>query len=106
MWLPDKIVAEVTDAVRAFYVDWSTCRYWNANRAKGEPIIFSGWYYSASGREHGPFKSKSACFRDAWFRVVCKQPPPTLSGRYTEEDDERERARERGKRRREARASA
>jgi hypothetical protein len=110
MWLPDRLVAEVNDKVRAFYVDWQTCRYWNASRKKGEPIIFSGWYYAHGGHEHGPFKSKSSAYRDAWFRAVCNQEPPTLTGRNTEADDERERARIRATRRaaakREARAYA
>jgi hypothetical protein len=91
MWLPNKLVTEVEDQVRVFYVPWDTCRYWNASRKKGEPIIFSGWYYAHQGEEHGPFKSKSSCFRDAWFRVARKQAPPVLADRNTQEDDERER---------------
>jgi hypothetical protein len=97
MWLPDKIVGEVKEHVRVFYVDWVMCRYWNESRTKGEPLIFSGWYWSRGAREGGPFKSQSACYRDAWFRAVHDEAPPTLTGRNTREQDEAERARREAK---------
>lgn len=78
MWLPNKIIDDVTEAVTVFYVDYATTRFWAENRAKGEPLVFSGWYWAQGIREGGPFKSRSACYRDAWFRVVQKRTPPAL----------------------------
>ena len=78
MWLSREIVEDVTDAVKVFYVDFAATRYWAEKRAKGEPLVFTGWYWALGGREGGPFKSKSACYRDAWYRVCNKQSPPAL----------------------------
>lgn len=78
MWLSNTIIADVREAVTVFYVNYATTRFWAENRAKGEPLVFSGWYWANGTREGGPFKSQSACYRDAWFRIVQKQAPPVL----------------------------
>lgn len=78
MWLPNAIIADVRETVTVFYVNYATTRYWAENRAKDEPLVFTGWYWANGTREGGPFKSQSACYRDAWFRIVRKQAPPVL----------------------------
>jgi hypothetical protein len=78
MWLPKLIINEVETNVTVFYVNYATTRYWAENRAKGEPLVFSGWYWAVGPREGGPFKSRSACYRDAWFRIVQRRTPPVL----------------------------
>jgi hypothetical protein len=93
VWLPDKIIADVDDAVQVFYLPYSTCRYWAENRAPGEPLVFSGWYWAQGSREAGPFKSRSACFRDAWYRAVTHKRPPVLHADSVKAEQElRERA--------------
>src|SRR3954469_16962117 len=81
MWLPDKYVADVREHARVFYLPWNVCRYWNASRKKGEPLVFSGWYWAALGLEAGPFKAQSACYRDAWYRLVQHVTPPGVADR-------------------------
>jgi hypothetical protein len=78
MWLPNAIIKDVDEGVAVFYVPFSTCRYWAEHRAPGEPLVFSGWYWAEGAREGGPFKSKSACYRDAWYRAVRHKQPPKL----------------------------
>jgi hypothetical protein len=78
MWLPNAIIKDVDDGVTVFYVNYATTRYWAEHRAKGEPLVFTGWYWAEGAREGGPFKSKSACYRDAWFRAVRHKQPPKL----------------------------
>jgi hypothetical protein len=78
MWLPNAIIEDVKETVEVFYVSYATTRYWAENRAKGEPLVFSGWYWAKGPREGGPFKSQSACYRDAWFRICQKRTPPVL----------------------------
>jgi hypothetical protein len=78
MWLPNVIVKETSNAVKVFYVGYAVTRLWAAEREKGEPLVFSGWYWANGTREGGPFKSQSACYRDAWFNVVRRVAPPVL----------------------------
>lgn len=78
MWLPNAIITDVEDTVTVFYVNYQTTRIWAESRAPGEPLVFSGWYWAKGPREAGPFKSRSACYRDAWFHIVQKRTPPRL----------------------------
>ena len=78
MWLPNAIIKDVDEGVTVFYLNYATTRYWAEHRAKDEPLVFSGWYWAQGSREGGPFKSKSACYRDAWFRAVRHKQPPKL----------------------------
>ena len=80
MWLSHALIGEVEERVSVFYLSYATCRYWAEHRDKGEPLIFSGWYWAIGPREAGPFKSRSACYRDAWFRIVQRRTPPGLQG--------------------------
>lgn len=84
MWLPNAIIEDVEDAVAVFYVDYATTRIWAENRDKGEPLVFSGWYWAKGPREGGPFKSRSACYRDAWYRLVQRRTPPVLHAKAVE----------------------
>src|SRR6185437_10537355 len=78
MWLPNRIRDDVEDDCEVFYVTRDIAAFWNDNRVKGDPLVFTGWYWAKDAREGGPFKSKSACYRDAWFRVVCERARPVL----------------------------
>jgi hypothetical protein len=78
MWLSKQIREDVTAEVRVFYVHWEAAKQWNEKRDKDEPRVFTGWYWAHRGDEGGPFKSMSACYRDAWFRAVQHRAPPRL----------------------------
>jgi hypothetical protein len=79
MRLRNSLIADVQRRVRVFNLPRPIATYWNARRDKGEPVVFTGWYWTiGASREAGPFKSRSAAYRDAWFRVVQEVEPPTL----------------------------
>ena len=78
MWIPKAVADAVDDAVKVFYVPYAATRAWKEDRVPGEPLIFTGWYWAMGKIENGPFKSRSACFRDAWFRAVNHRKPPEL----------------------------
>lgn len=92
MWLPDSVLSDVRalDA-RIFYLSYSACRRWAEHRDKGEPLVFSGWYWSLGKREAGPFKSQSAAWRDAWYQLG-RHRAPLLT--QHNDDFEREQARQ------------
>jgi hypothetical protein len=76
MWLPDILIKDVRELqARVFYLSYSACRRWAENRDKGEPLVFSGWYWSLGKREAGPFKSQSAAWRDAWYQLGRHRAP-------------------------------
>lgn len=80
MWLPNALIKDVGETgARVFYVSYAACRRWAADRDPGEPLVFSGWYWSLGTREAGPFKSQSAAWRDAWYRLSRRKAPPVLT---------------------------
>jgi hypothetical protein len=60
---------------RVFYLSYAACRRWAEHRDKGEPLVFSGWYWTHGKREAGPFKSQSAAWRDAWYQLGRHKAP-------------------------------
>jgi hypothetical protein len=79
MWLRNSLIADVQRRVRVFHLPKPIAQYWNERRDKGDPVVFTGWYWCIGAeREAGPFKSMSAAYRDAWFRVVQEREPPPL----------------------------
>lgn len=82
MWLANSLIKAVEDAdVKVFYVSFAATRTWAAERDKGEPLVFSGYYWGLGPRESGPFRSMSAAYRDAYFRVVRHKAPPAVAKR-------------------------
>jgi hypothetical protein len=76
MWLPNAILDEVRALeARVFYLSYAACRRWAENRDPGEPLVFSGWYWSTGKREAGPFKSASAAWRDAYYQLGRHRAP-------------------------------
>lgn len=80
MWLPKSIVEATGESVRVVYVDMALAALWNAKRDVGEPRLFTGFYWLNGSQEGGPFKSRSSAVRDAWYRVVNQQVPPSING--------------------------
>lgn len=82
MWLPRSLVDDVHAAnIEVFHVCYAATRLWARERAEGEPLVFSGYYWTFGNREAGPFRSKSSAYRDAWYRVVRRRLPPMITAR-------------------------
>jgi hypothetical protein len=80
VWLSDALIKDVQDAnVRVFYLTREVAKAWNQNRKHGEPVVFTGFYWSKDSKEGGPFKSESSCYRDAYYIIVLKTRPPSPS---------------------------
>jgi hypothetical protein len=86
MWLNKQLVTDVHERVRVFYVSWAAACHWNERRDKDEPRIFGGWYWAHGRTENGPFRSMSACYRDAWYKVVARTEAPRLYRRELEDE--------------------
>jgi hypothetical protein len=93
MWLPRSVINAVDAAVdEVFYVSYQTTRVFNESRAKGTPLVFSGWYWAKGRREGGPFKSQSSAYRDAWYALVAIARPPAIHTEAKGEIKRQERA--------------
>jgi len=79
MWLKNQLMDDVNQRIdEIFYLTWEAAKKFNERRDKDDPLVFSGWYWARGREEGGPFKSKSAAYRDAWFRLVRRVAPPSL----------------------------
>ena len=76
MWLPDAVLKDVRDhGARVFYLSYPAARRWAEDRPPGEPLVFSGWYWTLGDREAGPFKSQSSAWRDAYYKLGRRKAP-------------------------------
>lgn len=79
MWLPRSVINDVHETVdEVFYVNYQTTKVFNESRTPGVPLVFSGWYWAKGPREGGPFKSQSAAYRDAWYRLCSRTKMPLV----------------------------
>lgn len=80
MWLSAAVLHDASETgARVFYVSYAATRRWAETREPGEPLVFSGWYWTLGAREAGPFKSQSAAWRDAWYRLARRKAPPVIA---------------------------
>lgn len=71
MWLPQDIIASVDALARIHYIDAQMCKTWNTYRRAGELRLLTGWCWSAAdGRHRQGFKTKTVCYRDAYYTLV------------------------------------
>ena len=83
MWIANDIVAMVDEVAIIHYVDMQACAAWNKNRREGEIRLLTGWVWTAkigSQYQQG-LKSKTQCYRDAYYRLVLKRVAPALQRR-------------------------
>lgn len=74
--LSDAVMTDTLEHVRLVYVHRTDAKWHNKHKDKGEPAVFCGWYWVRKHAEAGPFKSRSAAARDAWYRYVAKRDAP------------------------------
>lgn len=76
--LRDQVVADTLSVVRIVYLDRETAKWWNAKRGEGEPMAFTGWYWVVGRQEAGPFKTRSAAIRDAYYARCLRSALPKV----------------------------
>ncbi len=78
-WIRADYMTAVRKVALVQYISADIARYWNRRRDdRAEPVILTGWFWVAGSREGGPFKSQTAAYRDAWYRLVEKVTPPIV----------------------------
>jgi hypothetical protein len=85
MWIPQDVVDMVDDVATVRYVAVSDCVTWNKNRREGDLRLLTGWVWTArngSLYQQG-LKTKTQCYRDAYYRLVLKRTVPALSTRVS-----------------------
>ena len=72
MRLSEAVQKDAGKKVQVVYMDRETAKFWNRSRYRqdGDPVTFTGYYWVNGREEGGPFKSRSAAYRDAWYRLV------------------------------------
>jgi hypothetical protein len=79
VWLKRALVEDTLREVEVVRLDWDLVQSWNRERPEDTPRIFAGFYWVNGAKQGGPFNSRSACLRDAWYQTVAHQAPPSLS---------------------------
>lgn len=79
--LSNRVLEDVSDhEVDVYFADQSIVSLWNRLRDRGEVPFLTGWYWQRGAREGGPFRSKAAATRDAYYRIVLNTDPPATGG--------------------------
>lgn len=76
--LRNQVVAETLDQVRIVYVDRATAKWWNSRKKPSDTATFTGFYWIKDNEEAGPFKTRSAAIRDAYYRFVLHRETPSV----------------------------
>lgn len=77
--LRTEVINRTARKVQITYIDRHVAKWWNARRKAAECATFTGWYWF-KGRtdEAGPFKTKSAAIRDAYYTCVLGREVPQI----------------------------
>lgn len=76
--LRKSVVASTERHVRVVYLDRSTSKWWNQRRQVDDTAVFCGWYWIKGREEAGPYRSRSAAYRDAYYRFVLEREQPNV----------------------------
>jgi len=79
--ISDEVHSRAQDqGIEVFFISRAVTKWWNARRKRGanDIALLGGWYWSLGGEEHGPFRSQSAAWRDAYYRRVMRRTPPLV----------------------------
>jgi hypothetical protein len=72
------VISSAEQLVQIVYLDRSTSKWWNQRRRPDDTATFCGWYWIRGRDEMGPFRSRSSCVRDAYYRFVLKRELPSV----------------------------
>lgn len=75
------VLQSTLDRVQIVRVDRETTKWWNQRRRPEDTVIFCGWYWVRGREEAGPFGTRSAAIRDAYYRFVLRREMPGVGHR-------------------------
>ncbi len=76
--LKKSVVTDTLEEVQVHYLDKIVSGRWNAGRGKDDTPAFCGWYWLRGVEEGGPFRTRSAALRDAYYQFVAQRPLPKV----------------------------
>ena len=76
--LKKQVVEDTTAEVQVYYLTRQISAWWNARRSPEDIATFCGWYWVRGREESGPFRTRSAALRDAYYRFVIHQRLPVM----------------------------
>lgn len=76
--LKKSVITDTLNEVKVHYLDKHVSRWWNAQRSAEDTAVFCGWYWVRGGQEAGPFRTRSAALRDAYYEFVLSQAQPKI----------------------------
>lgn len=74
--LKAQVVADTLAEVQIVYLDRATTKWWNARRRPADTAAFTGWFWIRGAEEAGPFKTRSAAIRAAYYMHVLSREVP------------------------------
>ena len=85
MWLPNDVIEAVDAVARVYYVSELNCKAWNTHRKSNELRLLTGWMWSSKTNQmhQQGLKTKTQCYRDAYYKLVLKSTAPSLHQRMT-----------------------
>ncbi len=76
--LKKQVVEDTMAEVQVHYLTRQISAWWNARRSPEDTATFCGWYWVRNREEGGPFRTRSAALRDAYYRFVIHQRLPIM----------------------------
>lgn len=76
MWIAAETASRVLGIASVGYVDREIATFWNKRKHGDDIRTFTGWYWVGRHRSNGPFKTRSAAIRDAYYNLVLNIEPP------------------------------
>lgn len=73
-----KVIEDTSKHVHVVFVDRGTAKWWNDRRRPDDTVQFCGWYWVHGADEAGPFRTRSAAVRDAYYRFVLRRELPAI----------------------------
>jgi len=74
--LKREVTSATLDEVEIVYLNRDVSSWWNARRSANDTATFCGWYWIKGRQEGGPFRTRSATLRDAYYQFVLHRSTP------------------------------
>lgn len=81
MWIVKEVITRVDQVAVVHYVDMQACKAWNDHKMPGDIRLLTGWTWTAKdgGLYQQGLKTKTQCYRDAYYRLILRTHAPALN---------------------------